>query len=762
MIRSAILVLTLAAAPLGAQPAARPAADTSRFSVDDALDVTTVGATDLTDDGRWLAAITASRRDALGADFSRDGDPTYVAPRRARVWVIDTQSGERRAVFPAPENAKSPVWSPDGRSLALLVVRGDRFEPVIWDRASGRLTRVAAAPGTYVAENSDVQWTRDGRSLVFSVRPLAWRDSARAEFARLTRGPVTVMSSTEPFLAWEGLRRRAIRRAVVAYDVAARRLRELVPEGAITSYTLTGDSTRIVVTEDQTRKTDYDVIFGADTRLVVRTPGATGADTTPRVLLASLRNTSLAWSEDGTRYAYARDGRVWVASVRDTAAARQVAGPAAAPAGRRDSTPADTSAAGRERAARERFSVVRFSPRGDALALSNKEGLWVLDLASGERKMFAATPDSTVAAPRLTVVAWSEDGAAIYLASASRVQWERGLLRYDRATGRTEELARDARYYTNVRLAKDGRTMVMSVAEGNRPADVYAADAMGKSVRRLTDANPQLRGRRFGKTQLVDYLDADGQKRYAVVYYPAEYAAGRRYPTVFNVYEEYFDDTFDATTNVLTANGYVVVRPSVGFDIGYPGEAWLKGVTAAANKLIELGVADSARLGVHGTSYGGYATNILVTQTRRFKAAINISGKVDAVSFYTDSPRLGVRNVHAAEKSQDRLGATLWQQPQKYVQHSAVMFADRIQTPLLLITGGEDHNVPAKNSSEMFYALRRLGKEVEWVNYVNGGHGTPSTNVEEFADYHTRILGWYDRLLKPKPAATPTAATTSP
>jgi dipeptidyl aminopeptidase/acylaminoacyl peptidase len=227
---------------------------------------------------------------------------------------------------------------------------------------------------------------------------------------------------------------------------------------------------------------------------------------------------------------------------------------------------------------------------------------------------------------------------------------------------------------------------------------------------------------------------------------------------VFNVYEEYFDDTFDATTNVLTANGYVVVRPAVGFDVGYPGEAWLKGVTAAANRLIDMGVADSARLGVHGTSYGGYATNLLITQTRRFKAAINISGKVDVISFYTDSPRLGVRNVHAAEKSQDRLGATLWQQPQKYVQHSAVMFADRIQTPLLLVTGGEDHNVPAKNSSEMFYALRRLGKEVEWVNYTNGGHGTPSTNAEEFADFHRRVLGWYDRFLKPAAPATPTAS----
>jgi len=59
-----------------------------------------------------------------------------------------------------------------------------------------------------------------------------------------------------------------------------------------------------------------------------------------------------------------------------------------------------------------------------------------------------------------------------------------------------------------------------------------------------------------------------------------------------------------------------------------------------------MGVADPERLGAQGTSYGGYATNLLITQTNRFKAAINISGKVNMVSFYTDSLRLGVRNIH--------------------------------------------------------------------------------------------------------------------
>jgi dipeptidyl aminopeptidase/acylaminoacyl peptidase len=198
----------------------------------------------------------------------------------------------------------------------------------------------------------------------------------------------------------------------------------------------------------------------------------------------------------------------------------------------------------------------------------------------------------------------------------------------------------------------------------------------------------------------------------------------------------------------------VVVKPSVDFDTGYPGEAWLKGVTGAANKLIEMGVTDSARLGVHGTSYGGYATNLLITQTNRFKAAINISGKVDIISFYTDSPRLGVRNITAAERQQDRIGATLWQQPQKYVAHSAVMFADRITTPLMIITGQQDSNVPEINSREMYYALRRLGKEVIWVSYANGGHGAGNATAEEFLDMYQRMVSFYDSKLKKK-AATP-------
>jgi dipeptidyl aminopeptidase/acylaminoacyl peptidase len=711
------------------------------FSVDDALNVVSYSQSDLSDDGRWLATISSARRDGLGVDYRRDGDPTYIRPAAGTLWVIETATGKARAVFADKRNIRSVAWSPDANRLAMLVLQNEAFQPVIWDRLTGRTTVVAAPAGSYVAENSDVRWTNDGASIVFALHKNTWKRSAREQFDRYTKGPVFVQSSNDPFLAWDDLRRSANRRAVVAYDLATRRTRELIPEGAISAYTLVSGDSAIVYNEDVTKKTDYDVIFGTENRMMVRQGSAA-----PRTILPSLKSTTVVWAEDGTRFAYGKEGRVFIGTPRDTGG-RQIAGPAAG--GARDSSASDTSAAARERRGRERFAPVRFNAAGDLLLVSNSQGLWVADAASGTKElMLAIAPDSVTSEPRLTTIGWSPDARYVYLTSASRTAWERGIVRFDRTAKRLEPLVKDNRLYSNFRLAKNGSVALLSVGDGNRPADIYVADGSLSGLRRLTDANPWMRERQVGRTELMSYLDADGHRKFGVVYYPANYSQGQRYPTVFNVYEEFFDDTFDATANVLTAAGYVVVKPSVDFDIGYPGEAWMKGVTSAANKLIEMGVADSSKLGVHGTSYGGYATNLLITQTNRFKAAINISGKVDIISFYTDSPRLGVRNVHAAEKSQDRLGATLWQQPQKYVAHSAIMFADRITTPLLLMTGEQDSNVPANNTREMFYALRRLGKTVEWVNYMNGGHGTPATTVEDFTDFHRRMVGWYDKYLK--------------
>ncbi|HUF49325.1 MAG TPA: prolyl oligopeptidase family serine peptidase [Longimicrobiales bacterium] len=725
---------------LSAGLAATAAAQQDLYSIDDVLNATSASAGALSPDGRSLVVTTAALRDRIGIDNRRYGDPTYVAPSFADVTIVDTRTGATHRLFPDKRQTRAFSWSPDGARLAFLLRDGDVFRPAIWDRSSGRVRAMTLPPGVIAADNADLQWTDDGTRVLLATRTQAWQRAAHERFQHEVKGPIVVLKSSDPFLSWDEIRRLPLQRSLRSIDATTGRSQEILPERLLSSYRLTGSLLRYH--EDITQKTDYEAIGGSQAAIRVRDM-TTGTD---RTLAATTRGFSPTWSGDGLSYAFTRENRIWVATLADTTPRPLTPAP---PRAARDSatTPADSAA--RAQAARERLAPTRLSHDGTLLIASNRQGLWLIDTRTAERELLFEMPprDTTQPAP-FSVVAWSRDGSAIYLTYAARDRWERGLYRIDRTTKQVRELVRDSRRYAGWRLSDDGSTLLFTIAEGARPADIHAADADLSNVRRITRASDDLAAKKVGATRLIDYLDADGNKLHGVLYLPVDYDPARTYPTVFIVYETFFDDGFNSTVSLLTASGYAVMQPSVRLETGYPGEAWLKGVTAAANKLIELGIADGDRLGVHGTSYGGYATNLLITQTNRFKAAINISGKVDMISFYTDSPRLGVRNIHAPERSQDRIGATLWEQPQKYVAHSAIMSADRIRTPLLLMTGQQDHNVPERTTMEMYYALRRLGRDVEWVSYVNGGHGMPTSTVEEVIDYHQRILGWYDRYLK--------------
>jgi dipeptidyl aminopeptidase/acylaminoacyl peptidase len=746
--RRAVPALVLALTLLPLQPPAEaqsarqgpPVAASTTFTVDDLLDVVNLTAADLSADGRWLAVTAGSLRERIGIDNHRFGDPSYVAPTASEVRVIDTRTGKGQTLFSGKRQVRGLQWSPDGSRLALLVRRGEAFEPMIWERETGRLRAVSVPRGKTVAENAELQWSADGARLLLPLRAGDWGQKTHERFLKDTRERVIVLSSKDPFLSWEDLRRAALDQSLAVHDLRRGETREILPEMKLRSYAISEDGSFLTYQEDITQKTDYDVIFGSENKVQVLPLG--GGE--PRTVISSTKGITPIWSRQGRHYAYAKEGNLFFGSI-EGGEPRQLTGKAEDKTTESAEAPADGAEKKEEG---EQFSVVRLSPWGEWLVASSKQGLWLIDTASGERELFLKMPEEDKEGPRYQAIEWSPDGEYLYLTYASRTEWERGLARYSLRQKRLETLLKDSRLYSDFRLSKDGRTWVFSASDGNRPSDLYAADADLQNVRRLTDANPQLREKQLAMTELISYLDVDGNRLYGVLYYPTDYQPGKKYPTVFNLYEQFFDDRFSGTIDVLTANGYAVMQPSVNLEIGFPGEAWVKGVTAAANKLIEMGVADPERLGVQGTSYGGYATNLLIAQTGRFKAAVNISGKVNMVSFYTDSPRLGVRNIHAPEKSQDRLGATLWEQPQKYIQHSAIMFADRIKTPLLLITGEQDHNVPARQAMEMFYALRRLDREVEWVNYIHGGHGMPTTTVEEVRDYHERILAWYDKHLK--------------
>src|SRR5206468_2906608 len=133
-------------------------------------------------------------------------------------------------------------------------------------------------------------------------------------------------------------------------------------------------------------------IFGSENKLVARalTCAAGGNGCTARTLLPTLKSTNVVWSDDATRYAYAKEGRVYVASVADTTA-KQVAGP---PADTKRDAPADTSRDARERRERERFRVIRYSPANDALVIANSQGFWLLALPSTNKQLIIESSDS--------------------------------------------------------------------------------------------------------------------------------------------------------------------------------------------------------------------------------------------------------------------------------------------------------------------------------------------------------------------------------
>jgi dipeptidyl aminopeptidase/acylaminoacyl peptidase len=723
-------------------------AQVTPFSARDMLDVVSASVRDISDDGRLIALTESRRADNATVDNYRYGDPTYVSLSLGRLVVIDLGSGARQ--WPLGDrlaDVHQAAWSHDGRRLAIVLTSVDASSGLpqmtlhVWDTASRTLAAVPNPSGVAIAPTTSLEWASDDGSVYVALRDPKRDAGAAARFRAITEGPVIVHSSTEPFLQWDDLGRATRWRSVGQIDVTSGAVTVRVPERKLTDYQVTRDGSFIVFQEDVTEKTDYETIRGTDNVLFAWQRG----EAEPRQLMKAedMNGLRLRWSDDGRTFAYTKQGQVYLRGLDDAEARNLTPRPKAPEGEEAAATPDERSEAERP----ESFSVGSFNRAATELLITSRKGWYVVSLADGARRQIVTLDPDDATAPEMSAFDWTPDGSAIYATWSARDRWERGIVRIDAASGDVTPLVKDSRLWRGVRLTRDGRRLVGLVSDGDEPNELFVSAADFSEFKKITDLNPWLADRKLPKSELVKYRDADGEELYGILRYPVDYQPGQAYPTVFEIYETFFDNGFNARAAFLTSHGYAVFHPSVRLVVGRPGESWVKGVTAAANKLIDMGVADPDRLGVHGTSYGGYATVLLITQTDRFKAAINVSGKVNMVSFYTDSPRLGVRNIHAPENSQDRIGGTLWEYPERYLEHSAIMRADRITTPLLNITGDQDPNVPASQSREIYYALRRLGKEVEWVRYVNGAHRPPNS-VDESVDFENRILAWYDKYLK--------------
>jgi dipeptidyl aminopeptidase/acylaminoacyl peptidase len=698
------------------------------FGIDDALNIRSSRIEDVSVDGHWVALTVRVRRDALGIDNARYGDPTYVAPSLAEFELIDATNGQTRAILPGKVQVRGATFTKDGTKLAFFAQKGDDWTISVYDIAAGKVRPVVAHTTKQVASNSPLVWAPDGKSVLVTLRPDGWAAASRAAFVLLDQGPITVQDSREPFLSWDAVRNMSDRQIPAIVTLADGAVREVLGDIPIRGVQFSADGSYVVYSTLTPKKTTYDNNGGSDAAVFKL---SLAPNSKPDTLVKPVeRRLNPRWNNAVTALAYDDRGNVFV---RGTGAdsARNLTQKYRRPASRTDTT-------------RASYSLVDWRQDGDALLVSSKDGYYVLDIKSDSLTLVYPLEADSAARPTRAYVGWSDDGRSLYFSRSAKDRWARGLERYDIATQRATELAQDANLYSGWHVSKDGTRFIFERSDGEHPAELFTANADLANPHALTQLNPQLAGVALARTELVSYRDADGKKLNGVLYYPLNYEPGKKYPLVAEVYENYFDNGYIEQMDMMAGRGYFVLHPSVNLEIGYPGESWEKGVLSAINSLIDRGLVDEKKLGVFGTSYGGYAVNLLIEQTDRFAAAVNISGKVDIISFLGDSPKIGTRNYNAAEKGQDRIGATLWEAPMKYIQHSAIMFADRIKTPLLMLTGKQDYNVPDTNEREMYYALRRLGKEAVWVQYADAGHGAGRAgNEADFRDHWTRMFDWF-------------------
>ncbi len=197
--------------------------------------------------------------------------------------------------------------------------------------------------------------------------------------------------------------------------------------------------------------------------------------------------------------------------------------------------------------------------------------------------------------------------------------------------------------------------------------------------------------------------------------------------------------------HLLAANGFAVYLPnyrgSTGrglawteSNIGDMGGADFADMMAGLDALIESGIADPARLGITGWSYGGFTTAWAVTQTDRFKAAIMGAGISDWRSFHGRSYLHSWDVIHYG-------GSDPYDPESPHARFSPINYVANVKTPTLILHGEEDWDVPVEQSYQFYRALKDLGVETELVVYPREPHGP--VEYEHVIDIGNRLVDWF-------------------
>ena len=238
---------------------------------------------------------------------------------------------------------------------------------------------------------------------------------------------------------------------------------------------------------------------------------------------------------------------------------------------------------------------------------------------------------------------------------------------------------------------------------------------------------------------------------------PEGFDPGKKYPMIVNFYEKSsnglnrhrdpYPGRSTITYSFYASRGYLIFNPNVNYKTGYPGEDAYNCVIPGVTSLIEKGFVDEDNIGVQGHSWGGYQIAHLINETNIFKCAESGAPVVNMISAYGGIRwGSGLSRMFQYERTQSRIGGSLWEYPLRYIENSPIFFVDKVQTPVLILHNDEDGAVPWYQGIEYFGALRRLGKPAWLLNYRGEPHWP--VKVQNRIDFNIRLAQFFDYYLK--------------
>jgi len=307
-----------------------------------------------------------------------------------------------------------------------------------------------------------------------------------------------------------------------------------------------------------------------------------------------------------------------------------------------------------------------------------------------------------------------------------------------------------------------GSDFVFAASSPTHPSELWWPRMEGESAaaRRLTDSNPTLSSVELGRQRVVRFRARDGLPIEGLLIEPVGHQEGQRHPLVIVVHggpESHFHDgwltSYSNWGQLLAARGYAVWMPNYRASTGYgvefckqdhgdPMGKEFEDHIDAIHHLVASGIADRARVGIGGGSYGGYTAAWAATRhSEHFAAAVSFVPFVDIrTKWLTSDIPMEFYYVHYQEKWP-------WQQPGLLADRSPLSWAESCDTPLLLLGGTRDTRVHPSQPFMLYRAVKfATDTPVRYVQYPGEGHGN-RTNVYRY-DYALRALRWFDHYVK--------------